>query len=253
MRALLICGVFICCAILCSGVSIVHSIEDDTSLDYMLDVMDDYDDFDEEDDEEDEITDKFEGYNRIVYKFNSDIDQALISPVVELYDNGTSSAFKRSVRNFTHNLREPLNCVNSLLSGDLKQFFTSAARFMLNTTIGVAGIADYASDRQGIAYAGKSFGDVLRKYNVATGPYLVLPFLGASNVRDAIGRVVDFLLDPIGWLLISNGHYGLDIALIMTNLLVERYTIDHAVKMMHNVALDEYIFVRHLYMSRSSE
>src|SRR5271154_3197987 len=109
------------------------------------------------------------------------------------------------MRNFLDNLNEPVIFVNDSLQGEFKRADTTFARFLFNTTFGVGGLWDLASSQIGLEKQSGDFGQTLYSWGVPNGPYLVLPILGPSNPRDAIGIAVDSYLDPFHYVAANNG------------------------------------------------
>jgi phospholipid-binding lipoprotein MlaA len=103
------------------------------------------------------------------------------------------------VRNFLRNLRGPVIFANDVLQGEAERGATTAARFVLNTTIGIAGVFDPAAS-MGLEYHDEDFGQTLAVWGVGAGPYLFVPLMGPSNVRDTTGRIIDSVLDPLSYL-----------------------------------------------------
>ena len=143
-----------------------------------------------------DIHDPIESVNREIFWFNDQVDVYAMEPIAQGYDYITPAPVKTGITNFFANLRYP-----SYLVSDLVQFkFTQAAehtgRFLINTTIGLFGLIDVAK-HLGLEDHREDFGIALAYHGVPPGPYLVLPFLGPSNVRDGVGQLVDFFLDPL--------------------------------------------------------
>jgi phospholipid-binding lipoprotein MlaA len=132
------------------------------------------------------VWDPLESVNRGVYSFNSAFDDSVAHQVATAYDSTVPESVRAGVDNVFTNLREPLTVVASGLSGDLKNAGLSAGRFAINTTAGIGGIYDVAT---GMGWVSRpaDFGMTMCHYNVPAGPYLVLPFIGASTARDAVG------------------------------------------------------------------
>lgn len=145
---------------------------------------------------EDEVYDPFEDVNRAVFGFNDALDQALIEPVTKAYRAITPQFVRNSVRNFLRNLHAPINVANQILQGDVEGAAADVSRFAMNTTIGVAGLFDVAADT-GLKHEHEDFGQTLGVWGVGHGPYLVLPVMGPSSVRDAAGLLVDTYADPV--------------------------------------------------------
>jgi phospholipid-binding lipoprotein MlaA len=128
--------------------------------------------------------------NRAVYRFNARFDEAIFLPVSRGYEAVAPAPVRRGINNFFANLRELTNVLNHALQGHGRRSAHTLARFMWNTTIGVGGLWDPAG-HLGLKRLPTSFGHTLARWGVSPGPYLVLPLLGPSNLRDASGMVVD--------------------------------------------------------------
>ena len=137
-------------------------------------------------------------FNEQVFGFNLFADRNVVGPVAHGYHQTVPPLGRKTVDNFLTNLKEPSNFINSTLQGDATAAATSFWRFVLNTTVGFAGIRDFAGEN-GLKYKDQDFGKTLGSYGIGDGAYVVLPILGPSNVRDTTGKVVDVFLDPVGW------------------------------------------------------
>ncbi len=140
--------------------------------------------------------DPFEPINRGFFFFNQAIDEMLLKPVARLYIMIVPDRGRAIVSNVIANLKTPVILANDLLQGDLDRAQTTIARFAVNTTIGFGGMADAAADL-GTPGHGEDFGQTAAKWGIGSGPYLMLPLLGPSTVRDAVGKAVDSFLDPL--------------------------------------------------------
>ncbi|MEO4047708.1 VacJ family lipoprotein [Pseudomonas sp. CAU 1711] len=138
-----------------------------------------------------QVYDPWESWNRRVYHFNYRFDEWVFLPVVRGYRYVTPSLVRSGVSNFFGNLGDVPNLLNSLLQFKGKRSLQTTGRLLLNTTIGIAGLWDPAS-RMGLPKQGEDFGQTLGFYGVPDGPYVVLPLLGPSNLRDTGGKVFDF-------------------------------------------------------------
>ncbi|MGE8361576.1 MlaA family lipoprotein [Pseudomonas sp.] len=138
-----------------------------------------------------EVHDPLESWNRRVYHFNYRFDEWVFLPVVDGYRYVTPTLVQTGVSNFFSNLGDVPNLLNSLLQLKGKRSLETTARLLLNTTIGVAGLWDPAT-RMGLPRQREDFGQTLGFYGVPSGPYLMLPLLGPSNLRDTGGLMVDF-------------------------------------------------------------
>ncbi len=147
-----------------------------------------------------EESDPLEPSNRVVFHFNEAVYKWLLDPIADVYVFVTPSPVRDSVRRFFLNLREPANLVNELLQLRARRASATGARFIVNSTVGVAGLFDPAS-RLGLERAPTDFGQTLALYRVPGGPYLVVPLMGPANLRDAVGNLVDALMRPDVWFL----------------------------------------------------
>ena len=137
------------------------------------------------------VYDPFESVNRRLYHFNYRFDQWVFLPVVNGYRYITPSFVRTGVSNFFSNVGDVPNLLNSLLQFKGKRSMEITARLLLNTTIGVAGLWDPAT-KMGLPHQSEDFGQTLGFYGVPEGPYVMLPILGPSNLRDTGGLVVDY-------------------------------------------------------------
>ena len=142
--------------------------------------------------------DPFEGWNRAMFSFNQKADKYVLKPVAEGYQAITPAPVRKGVSNFFNNLGEPITAVNSVLQAKPGKAARSLTRFVFNTTFGLLGIFDVAG-AMGIEREKEDLGQTLAYWGVGSGPYLVLPILGPSNLRDLGGRVVDRPLNPVSW------------------------------------------------------
>jgi phospholipid-binding lipoprotein MlaA len=139
--------------------------------------------------------DPYEQTNREMLKFNGKIDKYFVIPTVGVYFILVPEGGRRGVHNFLGNLSLPTIFVNDMLQGELSRAGKSAWRLVVNSTVGLGGFFDPAS-KIGIPGHGEDFGQTLAVWGVEEGPYLILPFFGPSNPRDATGLVVDAAIDP---------------------------------------------------------
>jgi phospholipid-binding lipoprotein MlaA len=134
--------------------------------------------------------DPWEGFNRSMYKFNYGFDKYAFLPVVRAYDFILPDVVQTGIANFFNNLYEVTNVFNNLLQGNAEGTVNSTARIVFNSTLGLAGILDPATP-MGFTKMKEDFGQTLGVWGAGPGPYLILPFLGPSTVRDGIGTGVD--------------------------------------------------------------
>lgn len=135
-------------------------------------------------------SDPFSSWNRGVYKFNDGVDKVALRPVAKAYHAVVPDPAERSVGRFFSNLGEPLNIVNNLLQGKVDGALSSTYRFAVNSTIGLFGLFDVAKSYD-VTESKEDFGQTLASWGVKPGPYLMLPLLGPTNLRDGFGRITD--------------------------------------------------------------
>jgi phospholipid-binding lipoprotein MlaA len=152
------------------------------------------------------IYDPFEDFNRAVFEFNDVFDRFLLRPVAWVYGKVTPDPAKRSMRNFFRNLRSPARFANDLLQLAPEDAGTTLARFVVNSTFGVGGLFEVAED-WGLKHKPADFGQTLHRYGVQGGPYIIIPFIGPSTMRDAAGTLADTGFDGTTWLLDSPWNY----------------------------------------------
>jgi len=138
-----------------------------------------------------EAYDPWEGYNRRMYDLNARFDRYIFNPAAEGYKRVFPGFVRSGVHNFMRNIREILNIYNSALQFRFRTAGRSTGRFLVNSTVGIAGLLDPASE-MGLYYQREDFGQTLGVWGVGPGPYFVLPILGPSTVRDAVGFGVDY-------------------------------------------------------------
>lgn len=148
--------------------------------------------------------DPYERQNRKNYAFNEKLDRRIIWPLARVYARLTPGAIGRGLHNFFVNLTEPVVFINDVLQARIGRAGNTLVRFTLNTTFGVAGVVDVAS-RAGVPHHDNDFGVTLGRYGVKPGPYLYIPVVGPSTVRDAFGSVVNIAIDPIKWARFQDG------------------------------------------------
>ena len=190
-------------------------------------------------------SDPLEPVNRSVDSFNQVVDRVALKPLAQGYDAVTAPEVKTVIGNFFSNLDDIAVAVNNLLQGKPKAAGSDITRFALNTTIGIVGLADVATEL-GFYKNDEDFGQTLGVWGVGSGPYLVLPLLGPSSLRDAPARFVDAPLDPLY-------HYDNTRArnsLLVINVVQTRARLLPATDLVDRIALDKYAFVRDAYLKR---
>jgi phospholipid-binding lipoprotein MlaA len=189
--------------------------------------------------------DPWEGLNRETHKFNEGVDKVVLKPVATVYREHVPPLVRTGVSNFFGNIGDAWSAVNSLLQFRLLDAEENVARFQLNTMFGLFGIFDIASDA-GIERHREDFGQTLGRWGIPAGPYLVLPLLGPSTLRDTVALPVDWHFDVIGGIRpipARNTTYALRAVDTRSNLLRVSSVLEEA-------ALDKYSFTRDAYLQR---
>jgi phospholipid-binding lipoprotein MlaA len=188
--------------------------------------------------------DRFERVNRSVYSFNRAIDHAVLRPVARTYVKITPGPVRRSISNFLTNLDYPVTIVNDILQGKIHDGLSDVGRFGVNTVVGIGGLFDPAS-HWGLEKHDEDFGLTLAKWGVRSGPYLMLPILGPSTVRDAPGRLVDRFVSPTTYINntgVQVGYFVIKGVNARAGLLDTDPVIDSA--------YDPYAFLRNAWLQR---
>lgn len=189
-----------------------------------------------------ENIDPYESFNRKVYQFNSDFDKALGKPVAQAYVRYIPGGVRTSVSNFFSNLWEPSSMLNALLQGKVSKAVSTATRFFLNSTVGVLGLFDVAS-KLGVMEQEEDLGQTLAVWGIADGPYLMMPFLGPTNVRDFTGLVTEWYTTDLVPILFEDEAW---VAIVGLRLLDSRASVlglDETLELQ----IDPYIFLREGY------
>lgn len=146
-----------------------------------------------------EDDDPLEPINRVTFGVNSFLDDILFDPISAMYVGVVPEFLRERVGYFLRNLSEPIVLVNNILQGEMQDAEDTLRRFAINSTVGLGGIFDVSTDLD-IPYKREDFGLTLASWGFEEGPYIVLPILGPSNLRDTIGRIGDYGFDSINWL-----------------------------------------------------
>jgi phospholipid-binding lipoprotein MlaA len=188
--------------------------------------------------------DPLERMNRATYKFNDFFDRHLARPVARGYRAVVPAIARRGIGNFFANLAYPTVIVNDVLQGKLRNAAGDTTRFVVNSLMGIGGIADPATD-MGLVAHDEDFGQTLGRWGVRPGPYLVLPFLGPSDVRDAPGRYVDHFSNLTYFVNDDSTRYSL----LAVNLIDTRTSLLAADEALQ-AAFDPYALMRNAYLQR---
>jgi len=189
--------------------------------------------------------DPLEPLNRTVSEFNDAVDRAVLKPVATTYREVTPDLVRRGVGNFFNNLEDAWSSVNNALQFKGQAAVESLMRFGVNTFIGLGGILDVASEMN-IERHTKDFGQTLGRWGVPTGPYLVLPLLGPSTVRDTAALAVDVKGDIVA----NVEHVPTRNTLVAVRAVDTRAGLLGASTILEEAALDKYTFVRDAFLQR---
>lgn len=189
--------------------------------------------------------DPLEPMNRKIYKFNETLDQIIVRPAAKAYTSFVPSLVRTGVRNVFTNLGVINTTFNDLLQLKIRNVPVGIARFTSNLILGVGGMFDVATE-MGIPYYQEDFGQTLGYWGFDSGPYIVLPLLGPSSVRDSLSKPVDFYLDPASHVSDDPTRWGITGLRIVDT----RSKYLNSESMLSNSALDQYSFVRDSWLQR---
>lgn len=189
--------------------------------------------------------DPIEGFNRAMFAFNEGLDSAIIKPVATGYDAALPAPIKTGVTNFFSNIEDLFIGVNNLLQGKVPEAFSDLGRVVINSTVGLLGVIDFASDA-GLEKHEEDFGQTFGRWGVGNGAYVVIPVFGPRTARDTVGLVLDVATDPVAN---HNPHRTRDLALVL-RLVNDRANLLPADKVVEEAALDKYSYMRDAYLQR---
>lgn len=196
---------------------------------------------------EKDVYDPLEPVNRKIYWFNTKVDTFLMKPIAKGYRKAVPLWGRQRVRSFLNNLNTPVDFFNAVFQGDVDQSFNSFWRFAINSSFGIGGLFDIASLTD-LQERDEDFGQTLGVYGVGSGPYLVLPLLGPSTLRDTTGRVVDSVIDPFNYMddkvvLARHGLSAID----------TRESVLELIDQIEGSSLDPYAGMRSMYMQNQND
>lgn len=189
--------------------------------------------------------DPIEGFNRAMYSFNEGLDTVAIKPLAKGYDAVLPSPVKRGVANFFGNIDDIFIGVNNLLQGKGRDGVADFGRVVINSTVGIFGLFDIASDA-GIEKHDEDFGQTFGRWGVGPGAYVVVPFFGPRTARDTVGLVLDVKADPVP----NISDVPSRNTLLVTRIVSDRAQALPADKVIEEAALDKYSYIRDGYLQR---
>jgi phospholipid-binding lipoprotein MlaA len=189
--------------------------------------------------------DPIEGFNRAMYGFNEAVDTVLIKPVAQGYDAVLPNPVRTGVTNFFGNIADLFIGVNNLFQGKPDQAASDLGRVLINSTIGILGLFDVATEA-GLEKHEEDFGQTFGRWGVGNGAYVVLPIFGPRTVRDTVGLVLDMAADPVA----NVSSVPTRNTLLGLRLVDARADLLPADKVIEEAALDKYSYVRDGYLQR---
>lgn len=189
--------------------------------------------------------DPLEPMNRAIYSFNDGVDKVVTKPLAQAYQAVFPAVVRTGISNVFSNINDIVVALNNLLQGKIGPAFSDISRVMINTTVGILGIMDVATDL-GIEKNDEDFGQTLGYWGIGDGPYLVLPFLGPRNLRDTVGLIVDWETDPTSYIDPNRDRNAVQ----GFRLVTRRAELLNASKVLEVAAIDEYEFLRDAYLQR---
>lgn len=189
--------------------------------------------------------DPLEPINRGIYHFNDGVDHLIVKPAAEIYRGVLPQIVRTGVSNFFANIGDVIVALNNLLQGKFGQAVSDVGRIAVNTTAGLLGLIDVATEI-GLEKHNEDFGQTLGYWGMGDGPYLVLPLLGPSNLRDSVGWVVDYFADPVTYIDPTHTRN----ILWGTRFVNRRSELLDTSKILDTAALDPYEFLRDAYLQR---
>ena len=190
--------------------------------------------------------DPLESFNRAMFSFNDGVDKVVLKPVAEGYRSVFPSFLRTGVANFFSNLEDLWIAVNQLLQGKAEKGVSDGWRFAVNTTIGILGLFDVASEF-GLYKHNEDFGQTLAVWGIGSGPYVVLPLLGSTTLRDGLSRfTLDRRADPV----VNVNHVPTRNTLFAERLVSKRADLLELGNVVDEAALDKYSFSRDAYLQR---
>jgi phospholipid-binding lipoprotein MlaA len=192
-----------------------------------------------------QVYDPLEPVNRVIFNINDSLDRNIVKPVAQKYVDFVPRLVRAGVSNVFGNVSDAFSAINNLLQGKKEPFGSDLGRVLVNSTFGLGGIFDIASEANVEKY-NEDFGQTLGWWGIGPGPYLVLPILGPSNARDATGLVAQAWIDPVNQVTPAVNQYEL----IGARALDTRASLLGTDDLVSGAALDKYTFIRSAYMQR---
>jgi len=198
----------------------------------------------------DEVNDPLESLNRVIFDFNEVVQDAVLRPLTRFYNDTVPPTVRQAVSNFINNLNTPVTLANDILQGEGQRALQTGGRALVNSTFGIFGFSDLAGEL-GVERHKEDFGQTLAVYGVDEGFYVVLPILGPSNPRDAVGKLlVDPYFDPIGLYLENTDRDDLALGISAFKGVEEYARIVEELDQVKKTSVDYYAAIRSLYRQK---
>jgi phospholipid-binding lipoprotein MlaA len=197
----------------------------------------------------DDARDPFEPLNRQIFAVNQAVDVVILRPIAVTYRDLVPDPVKTAVNNFLNYLKSPVILANDVMQGEWKRAGETVERFVHNSL--TLGLVDLAGPR--IPFHDEDFGQTLAVWGANDGPYLVLPLIGPSNPRDAIGLVVDWFIDPVYWVATANQWDGLTYGRTAARVVTARVDTIKVTDDLERTSLDYYAAIRDVYRQRRND
>lgn len=195
-----------------------------------------------------QVADPFERFNRTIYKFNGTTYHFVFQPVSRVYTTVVPTKARKGLGSFFENLAFPLRFVSSLLQGKIDRSAAETAKFLLNSTIGLGGFIKVSDNVPELRVPDEDLGQTFGAWGIKQGPYIVIPILGPSSVRDAVGRIGAYPLNPLRWEFADSLDWrvrdGLPVLEIVNGMPETLENLDRVTRS----AVDPYVAVRNGYM-----
>lgn len=192
------------------------------------------------------IHDPYEAQNRKSFNGSVKLDRAVLRPLAHGYGEAVPEPVRNGIGNFANNFSLPGYIVNDVLQGNIDDALHNSARFLFNSTIGLLGVLDPMSSA-GLTARESDFGETLHVWGASEGAYLVLPIVGPSTERDAVGSVVDVFTNPLSYILPSPKRYAGPVTGVLSTV-GDRYRFSDTIDSILYDSADPYIQTRLLYL-----